>query len=68
MLCGMIQMFWYWHPAWFRLSGLAIFPIAAVVGMLIGTQPIPGRREGYLVPGPPNYSKEAEEQMKMAGR
>jgi hypothetical protein len=68
LLCGLIQMFWHWHPAWFRLVGLAIFPIAATVGMLIGTQPIPGKREGYVIEGPPNYSKEAEERMKMAGR
>jgi len=65
LLYGVVAMFWLWHPAWFRLIGLAIFPIAATVGMLIGTQPIPGKREGYVVPGPPNYSKEAEDQMKM---
>lgn len=68
MLCGIIQMFWHWHPTWFRLATLAVFPIAATVGMLIGTQPIPGKREGYVIEGPPNYSKEAEEQMKMAGK
>ncbi|MFO1096398.1 MAG: hypothetical protein U0992_24295 [Planctomycetaceae bacterium] len=67
MLCGVVQMFWIWHPGWFRLAALVVFPLSATVGMLIGTQPVPGKREGYLVPGPPDYSKEAEERMKMAG-
>jgi hypothetical protein len=69
MLCGIIQMFWFWHPGWFRLAALFVFPLSATVGMLIGTQPVPGKREGYVVVGdPPDYSKEAEEKTKMMGR
>jgi MFS family permease len=68
MLCGIIMLFMYPHPGWFTLATLVVFPVAATVGMLIGTQPIPGKREGYVIEGPPDYSKEAEERMKMAGR
>jgi len=68
MLYGIIQMFWHWHPGWFRAAAVVVFPVAATVGMLIGTQPIPGKRDGYVVENPPDYSKEAEERMKMAGR
>jgi hypothetical protein len=65
LLGAIIQLFWLPHPGWFTLATLVVFPLSAVVGMLIGTQPVPGKREGYVVEGPPNYSKEAEERMQM---
>lgn len=68
LLVGIVEMFWTWHPTWFRLTAFVVFPVAAAVGMLIGTQPVPGKREGYVIEGPPDYSAEAEQQMKMAGR
>lgn len=61
---GLIELFVLPHPWWCVVATLVVFPLSATVGMLIGTQPIPGKREGYLVPGPPDYSPEAEEQMK----
>lgn len=64
---GLVQLFRVpQHPGWFIAATLVVFPLSAVVGMLIGTQPVPGKREGYLVPGPPDYSPDADEQMKMA--
>ena len=68
LLAAIVEMFWTWHPTWFRLSAFIVIPVAAAVGMLIGTQPVPGKREGYVVEGPPDYSAEAERRMKMAGR
>lgn len=65
LLSAIVQLFLLPHPGWFTLATLVIFPLSAVVGMLIGTQPIPGKREGYLVDSPPDYSLEAEQRMKM---
>jgi Kef-type K+ transport system membrane component KefB len=64
-LAGIAQLFALPHPGWFVVATLIVFPLSAVVGMLIGTQPVPGKREGYIVEAPPVYSKEAEESMKM---
>jgi hypothetical protein len=64
-LGGIVQLFLLPHPGWFTLGALIVFPLSAAVGMLIGTQPVPGKREGYVVAGPPDYSKEADERMTM---
>jgi len=64
-LGGIVQLFLLPHPGWFTLATLIVFPLSAAVGMLIGTQPVPGKREGYAVAEPPDYSKEAEERMRL---
>lgn len=46
-------------PAWFAIIGVLQFPVSAWLGALIGTQPLPGHREGWIVKEPPNYSKSA---------
>jgi MFS family permease len=68
LLVAIIKMCLAWHPVWFWLAAFVVIPVAATVGMLIGTQPVPGKREGYVIEGPPDYSAEAEQRMKMAGR
>jgi hypothetical protein len=66
---GLVQLFRMPHPGWFVVAALVVFPLSAFLGMLIGLQPVPGKREGYVVEGPPpDYSAEAEQRMKMMSR
>lgn len=61
LLAAIVQLVMIPHPGWFAVWTLIVFPASAVVGMLLGTQPIPGDREGYVVKEPPDYSAEAEQ-------
>lgn len=67
MIAGIVNLFLIPHPTWFVLAALIVFPLSAVVGMLIGTQPVPGKRDGYIVENPPDYSQDPMPMGKVAG-
>jgi hypothetical protein len=56
MACGIYQLVVIPHPTWFAITGVLLFLPCAFVGALIGTQPLPGNREGWIVKEIPNYS------------
>lgn len=57
MLAGIWQLINIPHPTWFAVIGVLLFLPSAWIGAKIGTQPLPGHREGWIVREAPNYSR-----------
>jgi hypothetical protein len=57
MACGIYELVVIPHPTWFAVIGVLLFLPCAYIGALIGTQPLPGNREGWIVKEIPNYAK-----------
>ena len=56
MACGIIMLVMIPHPGWFTVASLLVFPIAAGLGILAHTQPLPGDHEKWtevVDPHPP---------------
>ncbi len=57
LVAAIWQMTTFPHPTWFAVIGVLLFLPSAWVGAKIGTQPLPGHREGWIVKEAPNYSQ-----------
>ena len=56
MAYAIYQLYVFGGPTWFTVTGVLLFLPCAYIGALIGTQPLPGNREGWIIKEVPNYS------------
>ena len=47
MLAGLSTLFAIPHPTWVAVTAVLLYPVAAILGLLAGTQPLPGIHEGW---------------------
>jgi len=47
MVLGLVNVFAFPHPTWVVVTAVLLYPIAAILGFLTGTQPLPGIHEGW---------------------
>jgi hypothetical protein len=57
MACGIYEAVVIPYPTWFAVVGVLLFLPCAYIGAKIGTQPLPGNREGWIFTETPNYAK-----------
>lgn len=57
MASAIYQLYLYQGPIWFSVTALLLFLPSAYIGAKIGTQPLPGNREGWIVSEIPNYAR-----------
>jgi hypothetical protein len=47
MLLGLANVFAFPHPTWVVVTAVLLYPVSAILGLLAGTQPLPGLYEGW---------------------